>query len=135
MAIDTRNDQRLVELGLGAFEHLAAEGLMEMTGHVLRHLDVLKLVLADRHKIAAVDQDVGRHQHGIGEQPHGRAQTLCNLVLVGGGPLEEPFAGDGGQNPGQLGHLGHIGLAKEICLFGIEPECEVIEGDIQRERA
>ncbi len=41
---------------------------VEAVGHVAGQLDVLGLVVADRHLVGVVEQDVGRHQHRIGEQ-------------------------------------------------------------------
>ena len=52
----TRHDERLAEAGVEALGEVAGE------------LDVLLLVVADRHDIGLVEQDVGRHQHRVGEQ-------------------------------------------------------------------
>ena len=37
-----------------------------------------------------------------------------------------------GEDPGQLGDLGHVGLAEEGRLVGVEAEGEVVEGDVAR---
>ena len=78
-----------------------------------RHLQVLHLVLADRHQVRAVDEDVGGHQHRVGEQPDARRDALCDLVLVRVGAFEQAHAGDGGENPRQFAHFRHVGLAEE----------------------
>ena len=41
--------------------------VVELDGDVARQLEVLLLILADRHVRRLVDQDVGRHQRRIGE--------------------------------------------------------------------
>ena len=46
-----------------------AEAAVEAHGDVAGELEVLALVVADRHLVGLVEQDVGRHQHRIGEQP------------------------------------------------------------------
>ena len=69
-----------------------------------------RLVLADRHLVGVVQQDVGRHQHRIGQQrqPHRvRAGRLLpeldhpGGLAVAGGALEQVV---------QLGVLGYVGL-------------------------
>ena len=46
-----------------------AEAGVEAARDLARQLEVLRLVLADRHLARLVEQDVGRLQHRIGEQP------------------------------------------------------------------
>ena len=48
-----------------------AEPSVEADRQVAGELQVLALVLPDRNPLRLVEQDVGRHQHGIGEQGHG----------------------------------------------------------------
>jgi len=55
------------ELALGHAERLA-EAVVEALRDVARELEVLALVVADRHEIGLVEQDVAGHQHGIGEE-------------------------------------------------------------------
>ena len=81
-------------------------------------------------RLRPVDEDVGRHQHRVGEQADGRARCPCDLVLVGVRPLEQAHAGDRREDPGQLGHLGHVRLAEEGRLRGVEAERQVVEGDV-----
>ena len=54
--------------GIGTRERLAVAAV-EPLGQVARQLDVLLLVVAHRHDVGLVQQDVGRHQHRVGEQP------------------------------------------------------------------
>ena len=67
-------------LALGQHERLA-EVVVEAAGNVAADLDVLHLVLAHRHDVGVVDQNVGRHQHGIGEQPASAGSPLAFLSL------------------------------------------------------
>ena len=48
-----------------------AEALVEAGGDVAGDLDVLALVVADRHLVGVVEQDVGGHQRRVGEQAGG----------------------------------------------------------------
>ena len=52
---------------LGHDQHLAEAGV-EALGDVAHQLDVLALVVADRHLVRAVGEHVGGHQHRIEEQ-------------------------------------------------------------------
>ena len=105
---------------------------IELAGNVLGHLDVLHLVLADRHDIREVDEYVRCHQDRVGEQADARLQPLFDLLLVGDGPLEKAHVRDCPEDPGQFGHLRHVGLAKEDGLLGVEPEGQVIQSDVAR---
>ena len=66
--------------GSGRAEGLA-EGRVEGPGHVLRHLDVLHLVVPDGHVRRVVGQDVGRHQHRVGEQADAGLEPFATLSL------------------------------------------------------
>jgi hypothetical protein len=101
-----------------------------VAGHVARHLDVLHLVLAHRDDVRAVDEDVRRHQHRVGEQADARGEAAGELVLVRVGPLQQAHAGHGGQDPRQLGHLRHVRLAEEDRLVRVEAEGQVIQGHV-----
>ena len=52
-------------------EDLDAVLVVEVAGHVAGHFQVLHLVLAHRHDVRAVDEDVGGHQGRVGEQADG----------------------------------------------------------------
>ena len=58
------------------------EVVVELAGDVARQLQVLLLVLADRHVGGLVDQDVGRLSTGIGvEADAGRSRCLPAFSL------------------------------------------------------
>ena len=54
--------------GSGTVKVVAVAGV-EPHGQVPGQLQVLALVLPDRHLVGLVEQDVGGHQHRVGEQP------------------------------------------------------------------
>ena len=131
LAVEARHHRRLFEdVGVGDLEDLA-ELIVELGGDVAGDLDVLLLVLPHRHQVGQVDEDVGRLEHGIGEQAVIGHETLRHLVLVAGGPLKQPHGRDAGEHPGELGHLGHVLLGEEHGLRGVEAEGQVVRGHAQ----
>ena len=132
LAVDARHPGRGVQqLGLRQDERLA-EQVVETGGQIAAHLDVLHLVLADRNGVGIVDQDIGRHQHGIGEQAGVGRQTLGLLVLEGVASLQQPHRRPGHQQPAQLGDLGHVGLHEQRGAIRIEPERQQVDGRVER---
>ena len=99
------------DVRLGDGEGRAVAGV-EPGGQVPAQLEVLALVLPDRHLVGLVEQDVGGHQHRVGEQPDVGALRahLGGLVLELGHPLGLPEPGQAAEDPAQLGVLGHVGL-------------------------
>ena len=93
---------------------------------------MLHLVLADRHQVRVVDQDVGGHEHGIGEQPRVGGQPAGLLVLVGVAPLQQAHRRAGQQQPAQLADLGHVGLHEQRRPIGIEPQGQQVDGGVER---
>jgi hypothetical protein len=82
------------------------EVVVELLGDVAGQLQVLFLVLADRHMGGAVEQDVGSHQARIGEQAErGVLAVLAGLVLELRHAVHPADAGDAVEDPGQLGVL------------------------------
>ena len=64
---------------------------VEPLRQVAGELEVLALVLADRHVVGVVQQDVGRLQHRVGEQPDvGASAPFGRLVLELGHPAASP---------------------------------------------
>ena len=106
-----------------------AVGLVELDRDVAGHLQVLLLVLADGHGVRVVEEDVGRHQHRIGEQAEIRGDALGDLVLVAVGALEEPHRRQAPDEPGELAHLGHVALAPEDALLRVEAAGEPVDRD------
>ena len=86
---------------------------------------MLHLVGADGHNVGVAGEDVCGHEHGVEEEAHAGGEAAVDLVFVGVGPVEEPFAGGGSEEPGELADLGHIALAEEGGAVGVEAEREV----------
>ena len=129
----------LVNRRFGQREVLAIQ-VVEAGRHVARHLDVLDLVAAHGHLVGIEDQDVGTHEHGVHEEARGHSVVglaasggvLVLRGLVGVGTVEQALAGHAGEQPGQLGGLGDVGLAVEGDLFRVQPGGQPTGGDLQR---
>ena len=63
---------------------------------------MLALVFPNGHEVGAVEQDVGRHQDRIGEEPGTDPFGILpvGFVLELGHPLKPSHRGDAAQNPG-----------------------------------
>ena len=44
--------------------------MVKSLGNVSRHLNVLDLIATHRHLVRIKNQNIGRHQYGVGEQSH-----------------------------------------------------------------
>ena len=106
---DRRQDVRL------GHPERRAVARVEADGEIPGQLEVLPLVLTDRHPLGLVQQDVGGHQHRIGEQGRqsGFGSPARRLVLELGHPAGLAEAGVGAQHPGQLGVFGHVRLDED----------------------
>ncbi len=120
-------------------EVLLAIHVVEALGEVARHLDVLDLVTAHRYLVGLEDQDVGGHQHRIHEQAgadacvlvHAFLAVLVHRRLVGVRAVEDALAGDGGQEPHQLGGLADVALAVEPHVFRVQATGQPAGRDLQ----
>ena len=89
---------------------------------------MLLLVVADRHDVGLVEQDVGSHEHRVGEEPDRRGVGAVALRLV----LELRHApglaetGDRREDPGQLGVGGHVRLHVQRRLRGLDAGGDVL---------
>jgi hypothetical protein len=117
------------DVGLGHPEGVA-EAVVEPLRQVAGELDVLALVLADRHLVGLVEQDVGRLQDRVGEQAHRRvvAATAGGLVLELRHPARLAEAGDAAEHPGELGVLRHVGLDEQRRPVQVHPGGEILGG-------
>ena len=106
--------------GLGLHEHLAV-GRVEAPRDLARELEVLALVLAHRHLVGLVEQDVGGLEHRIEEQARPNELLLTRrLVLELGHPLQVAVGRDRGEQPAELRVLVHVGLAEQDAAVGVE---------------
>ena len=123
----------------GQREVFAVE-VVEARRDVARHFDVLDLVAAYRHLVGVEHQDVCRHQHRVHEQTGGdtRVRVFAGSVvfvdrgLVGVSAVEQAFAGDAGQQPGQFRDFRDVGLAVEGDLVRVQPAGQPGGRDLQR---
>ena len=109
-ALDHRLGEREERVAEAVRVDRLGEIVVELLRDVAAELEMLLLVLADRHMGRAIDQDVGRHQARIGEQPdRGVLAVLAGLLLELGHAVEPAHAGDAVEHPGELGVLGAPG--------------------------
>ena len=100
--------------GLGHDERLAVAAV-EADGDVAGELDVLALVVAHRHLVGVVEEDVGRLQGRVGEQPgRDEARLLGRLVLELRHAAAARRCDDRAlHDPAELGVLGHVALDEQ----------------------
>ena len=97
------------------------EVVVELLRDVARELEVLLLVLADRHMGGAIDQNVGGHQGRIGVEPdRGVLAVLAGLLLELGHAVEPAEPRDAVEDPGELGVLGDLALVEDDVLLRID---------------
>ena len=110
-----------------------AEVVVEFLRDVARQLEMLLLVLADRHMRGAIDQNVGRHQVRIGVEPdRGVLAVLAGLLLELGHAVEPAHARDAIEHPGELGVLGDLALVEDDVLLRIDAAGEERRGHLAR---
>ena len=119
------------DIGLRNFEGFA-EFQVEFRGDIACDFKMLSLVLSDGHEIGLVEQDVGGHQNGVGEEGMGRFFSVGELVFVGVCQLEPRDRLYDAKEPGQFLDFRDIALAEEDGFFRIETEGEKIKGHIHR---
>jgi hypothetical protein len=115
--------------GGGALDHRFGDGeelhpvvVVELDRDVAGQLQVLLLVLAHGDVGGVVDEDVGGHQRGIGEEPDaGVLAVLAGLVLPLGHALHPAHPGDAVEDPGELGVFGHADWLKRMDFSGSMP--------------
>ncbi len=119
-AHDTRG--RAEDQRLGDREEVRhMEVVVELDGDVARQLEMLFLVLADRHVRGLVDQDVGGHQRRIGvEAERDVLAVLAGLLLELRHAVHPAEPGDAIEDPGELGVLGHHRLVEDRVLGAVD---------------
>jgi len=117
--------------GLGDDERVAV-AMVEADGEVARQLEVLALVVTHGHAIGVVEQDVGRHQRGIGQQAGRHEVRAFGLVLELGHATELAERCRALEDPGQLGVLVHVALDEERGHVGIDADGEQQLGQLER---
>ena len=115
--------------GLREFEN-RPEGLVHFDRDITGHFEMLFLVLADRHDVAVVQEDVRRHEHGVAEECMRGGDAVGDFVFVGVAPLEESHGGDRAEDPGEERDLRDVGLAEEEGFGRVEATGEKVEGHV-----
>ena len=108
--------------------------MVETDRDVACDLDVLALIVADRHLVGVVQQDVGGLQRGIREQT-GRdelALPLRGLVLELRHPAELAEGDVALHDPAELAVLAHVALREHGGDVGVEPDGEQHRGELHR---
>ena len=114
----------------------SAKSLLNFCAMSRAELEMLLLVLADRHMRRAIDQDVGRHQARIGVKPdRGVLAVLAGLLLELGHAVEPAEAGDAVEHPGELGVLGDLALVEDDVLLRIDAAGDERGGHLARRSA
>ena len=111
----------------------ALKSLLNLMGDVARQLEVLLLVLADRHVGGLVDQDVGRHQRRIGvEAERGVLAVLAGLLLELRHAVHPADTGHAVEHPGELGVRRHHRLVEDDLLPAVDAGGQEGRGDLAR---
>ena len=115
LAVEAHDPLGLGEQRLGLREVIlaAAELRVPPARDFPGQLQVLDLVLADRHQVGAVEQDVGGHQDRVVEQPGRNAFEPLRLIFELRHPLQLAERRHRGQQPLQLGVLRHVRLHEQ----------------------
>ena len=112
--------------GLGDLEHVAVNAV-EAAGNGMAQLHVLLLILAHRHQIRLVQQNVRRHQAGVREQAAvDIVRILGGLVLELGHPAQLAEHGIALQHPAQLRVLVHMALDEKGILLRVQAAGDVL---------
>ena len=94
-------------------------------------LEMLLLVLTDRHMRRMVEQNVGRHQIGVDAEPDGRPLlVLAGLLLELRHPLEPAQPGDAIEDPGKLGMLADLALIEDDAALRVDAAGDIGGGDV-----
>ena len=133
-AVGAQDDRRLGEHRLRLGERVAVAAI-ERPDDLARQLQVGGLVLADRHERGLVDDDVGRLQDRVGQQPVIDVVGLVGLLLlVRRGPLQPAHRRDRAQQPGELGVLRPVALDEQRAALRVEAEGQQRGGHLARPR-
>ena len=131
-------------------EDLLTVHVVETAGHHPGVLQMLLLVLAHRHEVSTVNQDIGGHKHGIGQQTgtdidalivvviigdvlQAQVAGLClgqtHLVLESSGTLQLALIGYHVEQDIKLAHLGHVALHEDCHLIRVEAGSQILGQD------
>jgi hypothetical protein len=81
---------------------------------------MLALVIADGHLLDFVEQNVGCHQHGVGEEAGAVTVLALGLLFELGHATKFTEGGDVFQQSRQLRVIGHVALDEQSADLGVE---------------
>lgn len=134
----------------GLLEDFLAVHVVETAGQYPGVFQVLFLVLAHGHVVRAVDQDVGGHQYGVGQQAGADVDALVvvvilrhilethvaglglgqtHLVLEGGRTFQLALVGDHVQKHIQLAHFRNVALHEYRDFLRIQTGSQILGQD------
>ena len=82
----------------GAFAVL----VVDLTNEVASDFEVLFLILTDGDDVGVVEEDIGGHEGGVGEEGVVGGEAFGDLVLIRVAALEEAHGADSGEDPGEF---------------------------------
>ena len=132
LAVQARHHRRLLANPRFGQNKGRPVGFVELDGNVARDLHMLLLVAPDGHDIRIINQNIGRHQHRIRQQAVIRRKAARDFVLVTVAPFQQAHRRDGGENPGKLRHLRHIGLPEQKRPFRVQTAGQKIQRHVPR---
>ena len=117
-------------VGMWLDEEIHLVVMVEAHGEVASHLEVLQLVLAYGNVVGLVLQDVGSHEHGVGEEAGiDVVGVLASLVLEGNGLLEFAQIGMHIEQGVEFAGFGNVTLHIDHALLGIHTCSKVFGQD------
>ena len=99
-------------------------------GDLPGQLEVLDLVLAHRHRVGVVQQDVRRLEDGIAEQTGRNTLEPFGLIFELGHPLQLTQRRDRGEQPVELGMLRHADWTNRMVRVRVDPRGEQADGHV-----
>ena len=127
--LEVLDPRALVGIDAARDRERLAEALVEALRDVARQLEMLALVVADRHDVGLVEQDVAGHQHRVGEQAGGDEVLALRLLLELRHPAQLAEARHRAEQPGGLRVRDDVALREDRRALGVEPGREQHRGD------
>lgn len=119
----------VADAGGGHDEGAFAVEVIDFSDEVAGHFEVLFLVFADGDDVGIVEEDVGSHQGGVGEEGVVGGDSFGDFVFVGMAAFEQAHGADGGENPSEFVDLGDGTLFKKDPSRGIKTAGEEVDRD------
>ena len=119
-------------LRLGKPVVAGAELRVPLPGDLAGQLEVLSLILAHRHQVRAVEQDVGGHQHRIVEQPGRDTFETLRLIFELRHPLQLADRRDRVEQPLELAVLGDVRLHEQDRALRVDARGEQPDRHVAR---